>query len=274
MLCPCVLQPLLTAPCSARTIKPPLSRRLPPLVAPSRARAPAAGLGGGAGLPPQEDAGLPRPRRCAETDRLRWRLRAARWRHRTAGRPGTAPAPLGRPSKTYYSFPFIELIEMQFVKYIRRPAFLIRWIIQYEYFIRLFVFSPLPLGWVSCIYHQRDASLLQRNTCLGAGCGFMPHGQVFMWRWLFSSRSRGGVYDTKGSRLESQTPVCYSVFFKQWEFIGLWIFMWLLSQHTHTNEVCKITHSPWASASLFSSAVSKVAIKELFLNEGKIHQIR
>lgn len=90
----------------------------------------------------------------------------------------------------------------------------------------------------------------------------------------FSSRSRGGVYDTKGSRLESQTPVCYSVFFKQWEFIGLWIFMWLLSQHTHTNEVCKITHSPWASASLFSSAVSKVAIKELFLNEGKIHQIR
>lgn len=185
MLCPCVLQPLLTAPCSARTIKPPLSRRLPPLVAPSRARAPAAGLGGGAGLPPQEDAGLPRPRRCAETNRLRWRPRAARWRHRTAGRPGTAPAPLGRPSKTYYSFPFIELIEMQFVKYIRRPAFLIRWIIQYEYFIRLFVFSPLPLGWVSCIYHQRDASLLQRNTCLGAGCGFMPHGQVFMWRCVF-----------------------------------------------------------------------------------------
>lgn len=185
MLCPCVLQPLLTAPCSARTIKPRSAdacRRWslhrghghqPPAWAEER------------GFPPQEDAGLPRPRRCAETDRLRWRLRAARWRHRTAGRPGTAPAPLGRPSKTYYSFPFIELIEMQFVKYIRRPAFLIRWIIQYEYFIRLFVFSPLPLGWVSCIYHQRDASLLQRNTCLGAGCGFMPHGQVFMWRCVF-----------------------------------------------------------------------------------------
>lgn len=158
MLCPCVLQPLLTAPCSARTIKPRSAdacRRWslhrghghqPPAWAEER------------GFPPQEDAGLPRPRRCAETDRLRWRLRAARWRHRTAGRPGTAPAPLGRPSKTYYSFPFIELIEMQFVKYIRRPAFLIRWIIQYEYFIRLFVFSPLPLGWVSCIYHQRDAA--------------------------------------------------------------------------------------------------------------------